>query len=132
MTEPKRRRRVKARWRGPKHAELRRAFGEGQPASPGKLDTTLAFADQVLRGAQGYALWLRTARVLPPTIRRIEHLRSELLGIRPERTELRVARRKVVDDLVATADRVNAACEALAAIADRELCDDTCDGIIST
>ncbi len=113
------RRRVKVRYRGPKHADLRRSFGEGLPASPAKPETVLAFADQVLSAGAARPAELREVRVGPPTLSRIAHLRDGLRELRPERSELRLARRKVSDNLVAVADRVNSTCEALIAIAAR-------------
>ncbi len=113
------RRRVKVRYRGPRHTELRRVFGEGLAASPAKPETVLAFAEQVLRAAVDHDAELRQVRVGPPTLQRLAHLRDGLRDLRPERTELRVARRLVSDNLVAVADRVNEACVALITIAGR-------------
>lgn len=113
------RRRVKLRYRGPKHAQLRRDFGEGLAASPAKPETVLNFAELILSSAPLHVTELRQVRVGPPTINRIVSLKDNLKEIRPERMELRVARRKVSDNLVAVADRVNTLCNTLALLAKR-------------
>lgn len=107
------RRRVKLRYRGPRHAELRRAFGEGLPASPAKPETVLLFSQQILAAAPEHVEALRVVRVGPPTLQRVATLQQALRDCAPERVELRAARRQVAENLVQLADRVNDACAAL-------------------
>lgn len=113
------RRRVKLRYRGPRHGELRRAFGEGLPASPAKPETVLLFSQQILEAAPQHEDALREVRVGPPTIQRVANLQQSLRDCAPERVELRTARRQVSDNLVQLATRVNSVCVALHAVAAR-------------
>ena len=64
------RRRVKIRFRGPRHQELRQGFGEGLAANASKPETVLCFADQILQSAAQHPDALREVRILPSTIRR--------------------------------------------------------------
>lgn len=107
------RRRVKSRYRGPRHAELRRAFGEGAPASPSKPETVLALAAQVLAAAPQHEAALREVRVGPPTLERIAKLRQELEASASERSDLRRARRATAERLDVLAARVEKTCAAL-------------------
>jgi hypothetical protein len=113
------RRRVKLRYRGPRHAELRRAFGEGLPASPAKPETVLLFSQQILAAAPDHTDALREVRVGPPTIQRVANLQQSLRDCAPERIELRTARRQVSDNLVQLATRVNSVCVAIHTLAAR-------------
>ncbi|MCS6915086.1 MAG: hypothetical protein RMK29_12340 [Myxococcales bacterium] len=115
------RRRVKLRYRGPRHQTLRRAFGEGMPASPAKPETVLQFAQQILSAAPHYSSQLREVRVRAPTLQRVANLQKGLRACTPERLELRTARRQISDTLAQTATRANALCAALIALA-RRLC----------
>lgn len=111
------RRRIKVRFRGPRHAALRRAFGEGIPANPAKPVGIADFAQRVLAAAPFHSEALAAVRVGPPTLRSIEKMLAILQQGRPERTALRGTRRQVVETLGAVAARVNRACEALQAVA---------------
>jgi hypothetical protein len=113
------RRRVKLRFRGPRHLALRRAFGEGTPASPAKPESVLVLAEQILSAAPAHATELRQVRIGPPTVQRLTKLRDNLRACAPERVELRAARRQVSDSLAQIADRVGGLCSALLAIAAR-------------
>ena len=107
------RRRVKKRYRGPRHAELRRAFGAGAPASPGKAETVLALAAQILAAAPAHEEALREVRVLEPTLARIAKLRQELEATTGERGDLRRARRATAERLDVLAARVARLCAEL-------------------
>ena len=113
------RRRIKLRYRGPRHLELRRVFGEGLPASPAKPETVLLFAQQILSAAPEHTDALREVRVGPPTIQRVGNLLGNLRSCAPERVELRTARRQVSDNLVQIATRVSSLCVAIHAVASR-------------
>ena len=73
------RRRVKIRFRGPRHQELRQGFGEGLAANASKPETVLCFADQILQSAAQHPDALREVRILPSTIRRVATLRRQCL-----------------------------------------------------
>lgn len=105
--------RVRKRYRGPRHAELRRAFGEGAPASPAKTETVLALAAQILEAAPQHEAELREVRVLEPTLAKIAKLRAQLLQATSERSDLRRARRATAERLSVLAARVEKACAAL-------------------
>jgi hypothetical protein len=124
------RRRVKLRYRGPRHAELRRVFGEGLPASPAKPETVLLFSLQILAAAPEHVEALREVRVGPPTIQRVANLQQSLRDCAPERVELRTARRQVSDNLVQLATRVNSVCVALHTLAARLCPTDDVQGLL--
>lgn len=111
------RRRVKQHFRGPKHAELRRAFGEGLPASPAKPGTALQLATQILAGAATYGAELRLVHVRAQTLTRLQRLLDSLRAAIPERGELRSAQQQISHNLRQLAERVEELCEDLGRIA---------------
>lgn len=113
------RRRIKLRYRGPRHTELRRLFGEGYSASPAKPETVLSFADKVLTAAAAHPAELREVRIGPPSIKRIADLQKNLRDTRPQRVELRTARKQVCEDLSQVAQRVHDLCRSLGELAQR-------------
>lgn len=123
------RRRIKTHFRSPRHLPLRRAFGEGLPASPAKLGTTLILAEQILAAAESYPAELRLAHVRGATLGRIGKLRGQLRATMPEKVELRLAQKKLGQDLTQLAARVNELCVALSAFtADRSPETASCPG----
>lgn len=107
------RRRVKVRFRGPRHAELRRAFGEGQAANAAKPETVQALAERVLTGAAQHPAALKEVRVGAATLQRLQQLLDALREGVPERAVLRAERRQVTAELAATAARVHGTCAAI-------------------
>ena len=95
------RRRVKVRFRGPRHADLRHAFGEGMAANPSKPETVLSLAERICTAAQesSHAEALRTVRIGPPTVQRLTRMLASLREGRPERQDLQGERRRIVGEL---------------------------------
>lgn len=107
------RRRIKVRFRGPRHEELRRSFGEGHAANAAKPETVLALAEHILRGAALHPEAMKEVRVGPPTLQRLNQLLTTLREGRPERASLRHERHQVHEDLGKTAARVQTTSAAL-------------------
>lgn len=121
------RRRVKQHFRGPKHAELRRAFGEGLPASPAKPGTALQLAAQILAAADAHAAELRLVHVRAQTLQRLQRLERSLRAAIPERGELRSAQQQISHNLVQLAERVEELCQRLSQLAGQSLPAPTAD-----
>jgi hypothetical protein len=92
--------RIKRRYRGPRHAELRRAFGEGVAASAAKPVLVLELADRILAAAPKHRAELREVRVLEQTLTRIERLAGALRDVASARAKLATARREVRASLI--------------------------------
>lgn len=66
--------RVRRRFHGPAHKELRCAFGEGLPAAPHKPAAVKRLAEQILSGAAAHNNVLGLVRVHAPTLKRMVRL----------------------------------------------------------
>ena len=80
---------VKKQHRGPRHAELRRAFGEGLHASPGKPPTVLVLAAAILSAVVRYPEAPRRAGIRPAALLRLRRLREDLVAVLEEIPRLR-------------------------------------------
>jgi hypothetical protein len=113
------RRRIKLRYRGPRHAALRKAFGEGMPASAAKPESVLRLAQQVLEAAPAHAAELREVRVGPPTLGRVAGLCERLRASTSDRQEWRTTEQELSQNLLGVAARVMELCDALESAAAR-------------
>ncbi|MCS6912984.1 MAG: hypothetical protein RMK29_18340 [Myxococcales bacterium] len=100
------RQRIKHHFRGPRHAALRRAFGEGLPASPAKPGSTLQLATQILEAAATHPDAVRRVHVRAQSLARLQRLREELRAATPEKGELRQAQQQIAHNLAQIAQRV--------------------------
>lgn len=107
------RRRVKIRYRGPRHAALRRAFGEGLPASAAKPESVLRLAQQILAAAPAHAEELREVRVGPPTLRRVDGLCERLRASSADRAEWRSTEQQLAHTVENALARLSALCDEL-------------------
>lgn len=92
--------RVKRRHRGPRHAELRRAFGVGLAASAAKPALVLELADRILSSVPAHRAELREVHVMGQTLARIERLAAALREATTARGTMTDARRQVRASLV--------------------------------
>jgi hypothetical protein len=105
------RRRVRLQFRGPRHDELRHAFGEGMPANPDKPGSVLLLAERILQAAAAHPEALRRVGVRTNTVARLRRLAEQLGATEPERGELRQARLEVLRSLSELAEQVEARCQ---------------------
>lgn len=92
--------RVKRRYRGPRHAELRRAFGVGLAASAAKPVLVLELADRILAAVPAHRAELREVHVMGQTLTRIGRLAAALRDATAARGTMTEARRQVRASLV--------------------------------
>jgi hypothetical protein len=96
---------VRAQFRGPAHAEVRRAFGTGHVVGESKnVAKVVALAEQVLAAAQAHPEALRAAGVWPQQVRQVKRLLAQVLA--PERAALLAQRRDMIDEVMAAAERI--------------------------
>lgn len=100
------RRRVKARYRGPKYAQLRGCFGEGVPVSDTKPGMVITLAQLILRSAENQRAELERAGVHLASIRRLTRLLVELIDAKVELPSFRADQRRLVGELAQAAKRI--------------------------
>lgn len=113
------RRAVRSRFRGPAKVALRRAFGEGVPASREKPRRTLALADAIAAAASADPAALRAAGIRPSRVERVKKNRDALqacqakvsaaaAAARAAEAELNQVAGRLVEDLLLLSEAVAA------------------------